>query len=71
MAKDLDKSLTELAETSWTTGAGAAFQLMVQTNWADNIEKYARLLETLQTALKESAREYDNLSNQIEQIKIR
>ena len=70
MAKDLDSSLQELETTGWTTGAGAAFQLMVHTNWSDNIEKYAKLLEMFEEALNQSAIEYDNLSNDIESIKL-
>jgi len=71
MAEKLDKLLTDLKDTGWTTPAGSAFHDLVNTNWADNIEKYASLLETLQTILEQSANEYDGLvTNYIQNTKV-
>ena len=34
---------------------------MTETNWAKNIEKYASLLDTLESILKDAADDYDSL----------
>lgn len=62
MAKKLDNCLSELVKSGWTTPAGEQFYKLTETNWNENIEKYAALLETLEKILKEAARDYDNLS---------
>ncbi|MEG0091907.1 MAG: WXG100 family type VII secretion target [Oscillospiraceae bacterium] len=62
MAKKLDDCLKELSESGWTTPAGSAFHKMAQTNWEDNIEKYADLLDTLKDILEKSVKEYDDLT---------
>ena len=61
MATKLDTLLKQLKGDGWTTPAGKAFYEMTETNWKENIEKYASLLDTLQKILNESATEYDNL----------
>ena len=61
MAIKLDNCLEELEKTGWTTPAGTAFHKMVQTNWKDNIEKYAALLDTLKKAIDYAAGKYDKL----------
>ncbi len=70
MAKQLDDCLRTLKETGWTTPAGTAFHKMTETNWKDNIEKYASLLETLQDILEEASREYEGLIDDIERTKL-
>ncbi|GGA79687.1 WXG100 family type VII secretion target [Ornithinibacillus halotolerans] len=72
MSKKLDNLLTELKNSGWTTPAGELFHQMADTNWGENIEKYADLLETLQDVLISAASEYDNLvENHIEQTKVK
>lgn len=67
MAESLDDTLATLTEEGWTTPAGSAFHKMTKTNWKENIEKYASLLDTLKKILETSAKEYDNLvANHIE-----
>lgn len=61
MAKKLDALLEELQASGWTTAAGKEFQLMAQTNWEQNVEKYAALLETLNSVLQNAAQKYDML----------
>lgn len=61
MSSKLDKLLTELKNSGWTTPAGTAFHEMVNTNWEKNIEKYASLLDTLNDILIKAAKEYDTL----------
>lgn len=61
MASKLDTLLQKLVQDGWTTPAGNAFHEMTSTNWKDNIEKYASLLDTLNSILIESAQEYDDL----------
>lgn len=61
MSKDLDDKLQELIDDGWTTPAGTAFHKMTKTNWSDNIEKYASLLDTLCNILSIAAEEYDVL----------
>ena len=61
MAQELDRLLCDLKNSGWTTPAGNAFHEMTNTNWKDNIEKYARLLDMLNEALIASADEYDEL----------
>lgn len=61
MANKLDKLLTELKKSGWTTPAGTAFHAMVNTNWENNIKKYASLLDTLNSILIKAAGEYDTL----------
>ena len=71
MASKLNSCLTELKETGWTTDAGSAFQKLSETNWEQNIEKYADLLDTLSRILDEAAYKYDNLvTNNIERTKL-
>lgn len=67
MATNLDNCLTELKNSGWTTPAGSAFQKMAETNWGNNIEKYAALLDTLKSILENAACQYDGLvTNSIE-----
>ena len=61
IASDLDKCLITLKESGWTTPAGTAFCKMIDTNWKENIEKYAALLDTLDEILNKSAEEYNSL----------
>lgn len=71
MAQKLDECLQELEDSGWTTPAGTAFHKMAQTNWEENIEKYADLLDTLKDILDQAAKKYDNLVvNYIETTKI-
>ncbi len=59
MASKLDSCLNELKSNGWTTPAGTAFHKMTNTDWNQNIEKYADLLETLQNILQQAAGEYE------------
>lgn len=61
MAGNLDDLILNLKDSGWTTPAGTAFYEMTNTNWSKNIEKYAALLETLETILNEAADDYDEL----------
>ena len=73
MAKKLNGCLADLdSKTSgWTTPAGSAFKKLVETNWEENIDKYADLLDTLKDILDAAAREYDGLvSNHIEKTQL-
>ena len=71
MASKLDTCLQQLEESGWTTPAGTAFHKMAQTNWEENIEKYADLLDTLKDILDQAAQKYDNLvTDYIEKTKI-
>ena len=63
MSNELDICLTELKNNGWTTPAGTAFHKMVNTNWRENITKYATLLETLKSVLIRSAFQYDTLTS--------
>lgn len=70
MATSLNNCLSQLKSEGWTTPAGTAFYDMVETNWEDNIKKYADLLDTLKDILDQAAQQYDNLvSNSIEKTK--
>lgn len=71
MATKLDTCIENLKNSGWTTPAGTAFYEMTQTNWKDNIEKYAHLLNTLQLILSQSADSYDRLvTDYIEETKV-
>lgn len=71
MSKKLDNCLAELKSSGWTTPAGTAFHKLAQTNWEENIEKYADLLDTLKDILHSAAKQYDNLvTNHIEKTKL-
>jgi len=71
MAQRLDDCLQALEDSGWTTPAGTAFHKMAQTNWEENIEKYADLLDTLKEILDQASKKYDNLvTNHIEKTKI-
>lgn len=61
MAKELDSLIIHMKDSGWTTPAGSAFYEMTQTNWSENIEKYAQLLDTLTNILKNAATEYEAL----------
>ncbi len=70
MSKNLDNCLSVLQESGWTTSAGAAFHEMTKTNWNENIEKYADLLDTLEEILIQAATQYEALvSEHIEKTK--
>lgn len=64
LASGLDDCLTELAESGWTTGAGKEFQEMTRVNWKENIEKYAKLLETLEDIMIDAAGRYEELAEE-------
>lgn len=71
MAQRLDDCLQALEDSGWTTPAGTAFHKMAKTNWEENIEKYADLLDTLKDILDQASKKYDNLvTNHIEKTKI-
>lgn len=71
MAQRLDDCLQALEDSGWTTPAGTAFHKMAQTNWEENIEKYAGLLDTLNVILDQASKKYDNLvTNHIEKTKL-
>jgi len=61
MATNLDDCLSELEKSGWTTPAGTAFHKMTKTNWQENIEKYADLLDTLSEIIEQASNEYDTL----------
>ena len=61
MSTTLDNLISNLKDSGWTNPAGTAFHEMTQTNWSNNIEKYASLLDTLGTILTDAARDYDGL----------
>lgn len=61
MSSKLDTCLAELKSSGWTTPAGTAFHKMTQTNWNENIEKYAALLDTLKDILQSAAGSYESL----------
>lgn len=72
MARQLDTLLSNLAEDGWTTPAGVEFQDLAKTNWEENIDKYADLLDTLKEILVEACNSYDNLTtNHIEKTKLK
>ncbi len=71
MSTNLDQCLLDLKENGWTTPAGTAFYEMTKTNWKENIEKYADLLETLEDILNDASKSYDDLvENHIEKTKV-
>lgn len=71
MSTNLDNCLSELKESGWTTPAGTAFHKVAETNWAENIEKYADLLDTLKEILNQASTQYGDLvTNHIEKTKI-
>ena len=61
MAEKLDGLLANLAESGWTTQAGRVFRQMTDTSGRKNIEKYAALLNMLNSILLQAASEYDDL----------
>ena len=63
MATELDRLLSALKSEGWTTSAGSAFHEMTNTNWKDNINKYANLLDTLNSILLNAADEYEQLED--------
>lgn len=63
ITSELDNLILDLRDKGWTTSAGKIFYEMTKTNWSQNMEKYAALLETMGNILKESADKYDELMN--------
>ncbi|MBQ6985882.1 MAG: WXG100 family type VII secretion target [Oscillibacter sp.] len=61
MAAKINALLSDLNTSGWTSPAGSAFQAMVETNWEENIQKYASLLDTLRDILERAASKYDDL----------
>lgn len=71
MSTTLDNCLAELKESGWTTPAGTAFHKMAETNWEENITKYADLLDTLKDILNQASTKYGALvTNHIEKTKL-
>lgn len=62
MAGNLDNCLQELEKSGWTTPAGTVFHEMAKTNWGENINKYADLLDTLNNIMQEAVTKYENLT---------
>lgn len=61
MSSELNMQIMQLKDSGWTTSAGTAFYEMTQTNWEENIKKYASLLDTLEQILTDAASDYDSL----------
>lgn len=71
MCTQLDGCIAQLQDSGWTTPAGTAFYKMTETNWEENIDKYADLLDTLNDVLQQAADDYDDLTtNYIEKTKL-
>lgn len=71
MSVKLDILLHQLEASGWTTPAGTAFHEMTNTNWEQNIAKYANLLDTLNNILAKAANEYEELvDNHINTTKV-
>lgn len=58
---DLNKLLTELSTSGWTTQAGRAFQKMVEQDWSTALTRYCDLLKTLSDILNHAATDYETL----------
>ncbi len=61
MSRNLDRCISVLKESGWTTPAGSAFHEMTNTNWTENIKKYVDLLNTLEQILYRAAEQYESL----------
>lgn len=71
-SEKLQTLLSDLASTDWTTGAGLAFQEMVEDGYLDSVTKYIALLRTMSDMLDDAAKRYDNLTqSHIETTKLR
>lgn len=71
MASDLNGCLAELKASGWTTPAANVFYDLSETNWEQNIKKYADLLDTLKAILDDAATQYEKLSrDHIAQVKL-
>ena len=62
LAKNLNRTFYDLQEKGWTTPAGTTFYELTQTNWEENVEMYADLLDTLKACLDYAADRYDRLT---------
>lgn len=60
-ALELDRLLTELSETGWTTKSGKLFQEMAENKWENNVKQYADLLDMLSDCLESASDQYDSL----------
>ncbi len=71
MAKKLDQCLATLIDSGWTTPAALAFKDLADTNWEENIEKYAALLDTLKRIIDDAVNQYGGLvTDHIEKTKL-
>ena len=70
----LQTSKTQLIENldslqnDWNTPAGKKFLSEVDTDWADEIDKYIKALKTLSNLLKSAKKSYTALDDQIDQL---
>lgn len=70
-ANSLDKILTTLKESGWTTKAGELYYNLFETSWKEEMIKYADYMEELDGILCEVSGMYENLvDNNISKISI-
>lgn len=67
---DLLNMIEQLKDGGWKSAAGKAFYGNLHANWADDIQRYADLMETLAECIEEASRAYEDLKNEAAALKI-
>lgn len=74
-ASDLDsekeevlKGIDELKE-HWETPAGKKFIEEVDLGWADEVDRYIRIIEGVQQLLDEAIKEYEKVVDKVDRLK--
>lgn len=66
----LEKEIDTLASTDWQSDAGQKFADTYQNTWAQNVGKYVEVLRELADILSKAAKEYDQLVEKANTLKI-
>ena len=67
---DLVNMIEQLKDAGWKPAAGKAFYGNLEVNWAQDIQRYADLLEMLAECVEEASIAYENLNGRAAQLKI-
>lgn len=67
---DLVNMIEQLKDVGWKSAAGKAFYGNLQVNWAQDIQRYADLLEMLAECIEGASSTYENLQTEAVAMKI-
>lgn len=67
---DLIAMIDQLQSVGWKSAAGRAFLNNLQSNWGDDIRRYADLMDMLADCIDQASASFENLRTEAEALKI-